>query len=241
MAAAAERGIAVGNTPGVLTETTADLAFALILACARGIVEAADDVRGGRWRTWSPEGWLGRDVHGSTLGIVGAGAIGLAVAKRAEGFGMRVLLNGRTPGDGRVSLEELLDGSDFVSLHCPLNDETRGLIDEPALRSMRDTAMLVNTARGEIVDKEALRRALEEGWIAGAGLDVTDPEPLPPDDPLARRAQPDRRSAHRLGHARHPGRDGRARRRQPARRPGRTADAAPGRLSGAGRSSRLEW
>jgi len=208
VAAAAERGIAVGNTPGVLTETTADLAFALILACARGIVEAADDVRGGRWRTWSPEGWLGRDVHGSTLGIVGAGAIGRAVAKRAEGFGMRVLLNGRTPGDGRVSLEELLGGSDFVSLHCPLNDETRGLIDEPALRSMRDTAILVNTARGEIVDKEALRRALKEGWIAGAGLDVTDPEPLPPDDPLL--AAPNLTVVPHIGSATHATREGMA-------------------------------
>jgi len=184
VAGAAERGITVGNTPGVLTETTADLAFALILACARGIVDAAGDVRAGRWRTWSPEGWLGRDVHGATLGIVGAGAIGQAVARRAEGFGMRVLLNGRTPADGRVSLEELLRESDYVSVHCPLTDETRGLIDERALRAMRETAILVNTARGEIVDGRALQRALEDGWIAGAGLDVTDPEPLPADDPL---------------------------------------------------------
>ena len=184
VAAAAERGIPVGNTPGVLTETTADLAFALILACARGLLGAADDVRAGRWTTWSPEGWLGRDVHDATLGIVGAGDIGSAVARRAEGFGMEVLLNGRRPGPGRVELGELLERSDFVSLHCPLSDETRGLIGEPELRAMQPTAYLVNTARGPIVDAAALRRALEEGWIAGAGLDVTDPEPLPADDPL---------------------------------------------------------
>lgn len=182
--AARERGVLVGNTPGVLTETTADLAFALILACARGLLSAADDVRSGRWTTWSPEGWLGRDVHGATLGIVGAGAIGRAVARRAEGFGMTVLLSGRRSGEGRVPLEQLLAESDFVSLHPPLTDETRGLIGEAELRAMKPTAILVNTARGPIVDAGALRRALEEGWIAAAGLDVTDPEPLPGDDPL---------------------------------------------------------
>ena len=184
LAAAAERGIAIGNTPEVLTETTADLAFALILACARGLEGAAADVRGGRWSTWSPEGWLGRDVHGATLGIVGAGAIGCAVARRAAGFDMEVLLNGRLPGPDHVPLEELLARSDFVSVHCPLSDETRGLIGEPELRAMKPTAIIVNTARGPIVDAAALRRALIEGWIAAAGLDVTDPEPLPADDPL---------------------------------------------------------
>jgi glyoxylate reductase len=178
------RGIPVGNTPGVLTETTADLAFALILACARGLLPAAADVRAGRWTTWSPEGWLGRDVHGATLGIVGAGAIGRAVAHRGEGFGMEVLLSGRPGADRFVPLDDVLARSDFVSLHVPLNDETRGLIGEPELRAMRPEAILVNTARGPIVDPLALRRALEEGWIAGAGLDVTDPEPLPADDPL---------------------------------------------------------
>ena len=182
--AARSRGIPVGNTPGVLTETTADLAFALTLACARGLPGAEADVRAGRWTTWSPEGWLGRDVHGATLGIVGAGAIGTAVARRADGFGMEVLLNGSSPGGGRVELGELLERSDFVSIHCPLNDATRGLIGEPELRAMKETAILVNTARGAIVDAAALRRALEEGWIAAAGLDVTDPEPLPADDPL---------------------------------------------------------
>lgn len=182
--AARSRGIPVGNTPGVLTETTADLAFALILACARGLPAAEADVRAGRWTTWSPEGWLGRDVHGATLGIVGAGAIGSAVARRAEGFGMEVLLNGNAPGDGRVELGELLERSDFVSIHCPLNESTRGLISEPELRAMKRTAILVNTARGPIVDGGALREALIQGWIAAAGLDVTDPEPLPADAPL---------------------------------------------------------
>jgi len=184
LAAAAQRDVAVGNTPDVLTETTADLTFALILACARGLLPAAADVRAGRWTTWSPQGWLGRDVHGATLGIVGAGAIGRAVARRAGGFGMSVLFNGRRPQEGHVPLEELLAGSDFVSLHPPLTGETRGLIGERELRAMKPTAVLVNTARGPIVDAVALRRALEEGWIAAAGLDVTDPEPLPADDPL---------------------------------------------------------
>lgn len=182
--AAAARGIPVGNTPDVLTETTADLAFALILAAARGLLSAADDVREGRWATWSPEGWLGRDVHGATLGIVGAGAIGRAVARRGEGFGMEILLSGRAPGPDRVPLGELLERSDFVSLHAPLTDETTGMVGERELRAMKSTAVLVNTARGPLVDPVALRRALEEGWIAAAGLDVTDPEPLAADDPL---------------------------------------------------------
>jgi len=184
LAYARERGIAVGNTPGVLAETTADLAFALILAVARRVVESAAAVRDGDWWTWEPAGWLGHDVHGATLGIVGPGLIGEATARRGEGFGMRVLRSGRTPGPGRVTLDELLAESDFVSLHCPLTDETRGLIDERALMAMKQSAILVNTARGEVVDSDALRRALESGWIAGAGLDVTDPEPLPGYDPL---------------------------------------------------------
>lgn len=184
VAYARERGIAVGNTPGVLTETTADLAFALILAVSRRIVESAAAVRRGEWSTWEPAGWLGHDVHGATLGIVGPGLIGEAVARRGEGFGMRILRSGRTPGPGRVGLDELLAGSDVVSLHCPLTPATRGLIDTDALLAMKQSAILINTARGEIVDSDALRRALESGWIAGAGLDVTDPEPLPGHDPL---------------------------------------------------------
>jgi len=184
LAYARERGIAVGNTPGVLTETTADLAFALILAVSRRIVESAAAVRAGEWWTWEPAGWLGHDVHGATLGIVGPGLIGEAVARRGAGFGMRILRSGRTPGPGRVGLDELLAESDVVSLHCPLTSETRGLIGADALMAMKQSAILVNTARGEVVDSAALREALESGWIAGAGLDVTDPEPLPGYDPL---------------------------------------------------------
>jgi len=181
------RGIPVGNTPGVLTQTTADLAFALILASARRICEGAAAVRAGEWRSWEPGGWLGRDVHGATLGIIGGGAIGRAVARRASGFSMRVLINGGPTAPGtsmHVSLDQLLRESDFVTLHAPLNDRTRGLIGKTALKKMKPTAILVNTARGEIVNTEALRHALIEGWIAGAALDVTDPEPLPPDHPL---------------------------------------------------------
>ena len=176
--AAAARGIPVGNTPGVLTDATADLAFALLLAAARRIVEADAFVRDGRWATWQPQLMLGRDVHGATLGIVGYGRIGRAVARRGEGFGMTILHTKSAP------LGEVLERSDFVSLHAPLTDETRGMIGEPELRRMKPTAILVNTARGPLVDQAALRRALEEGWIAGAALDVFDPEPLPADDPL---------------------------------------------------------
>ena len=178
VAAAASRGIAVGNTPGVLTEATADLAFALLLAAARRIVEADAFVRDGRWATWQPGLMLGRDVHGATLGIVGYGRIGQAVARRAEGFGMAVVHT------KAVSLHELLERSDFVSLHAPLTAETRGMIGEAELRRMKPTAILVNTARGPLVDQAALRTALAEGWLAGAALDVFDPEPLPAGDPL---------------------------------------------------------
>jgi glyoxylate reductase len=181
LAAATARAIQVGHTPGVLTETTADLAFGLMLAVARRIVEGDAAVRAGDWVTWEPAALLGEEVHGATLGVVGMGRIGAAVARRAEGFGMRVLALRRSGGP---SLDELLAESDFVSLHVPLNDETRGLIGEAELERMKPTAVLVNTARGEIVDTGALVRALREGSIAGAGLDVTDPEPLPADHPL---------------------------------------------------------
>ena len=173
-----ERGIPVGVTPDVLTEATADLAFALLLAAARRLTEAAADARAGRWRTWEPAGWLGADVHGATLGIVGFGRIGRAVARRAEGFGMTVRSTADTP------LDELLAASDFVSLHCPLTEATRGLIGAQALARMRSSAILVNTARGGVVDQDALRTALERGEIAGAAIDVTDPEPPPPGDPI---------------------------------------------------------
>lgn len=179
--AATARGIAVGHTPDVLTEATADLAFTLLLAAARRLPEATAAVRDGDWLTWEPDWLLGNEVHGSTLGIIGGGRIGSAVARRAEGFGMDVLVTSRRT---ELTLDELLERSDFVSVHCPLGPDTRGLIGERALRRMKPSAILVNTARGDIVDQHALRRALHEGWIAGAALDVTSPEPLPPEDPL---------------------------------------------------------
>ena len=178
-AAAEARGISVSVTPDVLTDTTADLAFALMLAAARRLLEGERAVRAGEWRTWEPQGWLGHDVHGASLCIVGPGRIGTAVARRAEGFDMRVTTVGR--GD---SVADAVGDADFVSIHCPLTDDTRGLIGERELQAMRRTAVLVNTARGPIVDSGALGHALAEGWIAAAALDVTDPEPLPADDPL---------------------------------------------------------
>lgn len=192
VAACTRRGIPVGNTPGVLTNTTADLAFALILAAARRLVEGVDYVRAGRWRTWSPHLLLGYDVYGATLGIVGMGRIGAAVARRALGFHMRVLYTSRRPheevdaalGTRRVDLDTLLREADIVTLHTPLTPETHHLIGERELRLMKPTAVLVNTARGEVVDPKALYQALKERWIACAALDVTEPEPLPPDDPL---------------------------------------------------------
>ena len=190
--AATARGIPVGHTPGVLTEATADMAFALLMAAARRIPEGIEYVRAGRWRTWEPMGLLGADVWGATLGIVGLGRIGTAVARRARGFGMRVLYYDRAPrpeleaelGVEYAPLEELLAQADFVSLHCPLTPQTRHLIDGAALRRMKPTAVLTNTARGPVVDTDALLTALREGWIRAAALDVTDPEPLPPDHPL---------------------------------------------------------
>jgi lactate dehydrogenase-like 2-hydroxyacid dehydrogenase len=178
LAAAAARGIAVGVTPDVLTDATADLAFALLLAAARHLPEVIAAVAAGQWSTWEPTRWLGSDVHGATIGIVGLGRIGRAVARRAEGFDMKVLATRET------ALEELLARSDYVTLHCPLTPETHHLIDARALSLMKPTAILVNTARGAIVDQLALGEALRAGTIAGAALDVTDPEPMPPDDPL---------------------------------------------------------
>ena len=187
------RGIPVGNTPGVLTETTADLAWALLMAAARRIVEGADYVRAGRWKTWGPMLLLGPDVHGATLGIVGFGRIGQAVARRAQGFGMTILYHDpvRLPdevtqplGAEYAELDDLLARCDFVSLHVNLTDETRGLVDAPRLARMKPTAVLVNTARGPVVDPVALHAALRDGVIGAAALDVTDPEPIPVDDPL---------------------------------------------------------
>ena len=192
VAACTRRGIPVGNTPGVLTDATADLALAALLAAARRLPEAGGDARAGRWTTWSPTGWLGADLAGATLGIVGMGQIGYAVARRAYGFGLHIVYADPSVHDAAerelgavcLPLDLLLRTSDFVSLHCPLTPETRGLINEAALRSMKPAAILVNTARGPVVEQAALVKALTEGWIAGAALDVTVPEPLPLDHPL---------------------------------------------------------
>jgi len=179
--AAVARGIPVGNTPDVLTESTADLALALMLGIARRLAEGEAFVRAGEWRTWEPGLMLGHDLHGATVGIVGFGRIGQAVGRRLEGFGCELVTTSRSGG---MPLEELLERSDFVTVHCPLTPDTRGLIGAEALRRMKPTAYLVNTARGPIVDTDALTRALHSAEIAGAALDVTDPEPLPGDHPL---------------------------------------------------------
>jgi glyoxylate reductase len=187
------RRIPAGNTPGVLTETTADLAFALMMAAARRVDEGSRYVRQGRWKTWGPMLLMGVDLHGATLGIVGFGRIGREMAKRASGFGMQVLyhdVHPATPDEERslnarqVEMDELLASSDMISLHTNLTDETRHLIDASALARMKPTAILVNTSRGPVVDQAALYEALRDGQIFAAALDVTDPEPMAPDDPL---------------------------------------------------------
>jgi glyoxylate reductase len=202
MAAAAARGIPVGNTPDVLTDATADLTWALLLAAARRLPAAIASVAEGDWLTWEPARHLGYDVHGATLGIVGFGRIGQAVARRAQGFDMRVLSTGRGRG---AEFEQLLDEADFISLHCPLTPETHHLIDANALDRMKTTAILINTARGPIVDPRALRWALEAEVIAGAALDVTDPEPLPAEDPLL--SAPNLIVAPHIGSATHSARE----------------------------------
>ena len=187
------RKVPAGNTPGVLTETTADLAFALLMAAARRIPESVDYVREGHWRTWGPMLLMGVDIHGATLGIVGFGRIGREMARRGRGFGMKILYHDVHPatpdeeaelGARQVEMDELLRESDFISLHVNLTDDTHHLIDAAALRSMKPTAVLVNTSRGPVVDPAALETALRDGEIFAAGLDVTEPEPLPADHPL---------------------------------------------------------
>ncbi|MFP5342719.1 MAG: 2-hydroxyacid dehydrogenase [Candidatus Limnocylindria bacterium] len=196
VAACARRGILVGNTPGVLTETTADLAWTLLMAAARRVPEGDRYVRAGRWKTWGPLLLLGPDVHGATIGIIGFGRIGQAVARRAAGFGMRILYHdvnelpaSATEPLGAVytPLETLLAESDFVSLHVNLTPDTRHLINARTLGLMRPTAVLVNTSRGSVVDQAALADALDGGGIFAAALDVTDPEPIPMDDRLVGR------------------------------------------------------
>lgn len=192
---ATARGILVTNTPGVLTDTTADMAWALMMATARRIVEGDRFVRAHRWKTWGPLLLLGQDVHHATLGILGFGRIGQAVARRATGFSMRILWHdivrteqmeatARELGAEFVDRDTLYAESDFLSIHTQLTAETCGLIDAAAFARMKRTAIVINTARGPIIDSEALYTALKEGQIAGAGLDVTDPEPIPPDSPL---------------------------------------------------------
>jgi glyoxylate reductase len=190
--AATARGILVGNTPDILTETTADAAFALLVAAARRLPEAIAYVREDRWQTWGPLLLLGQDVHHATLGIVGLGRIGQAMARRAHGFSMRIIYSGenRQPeaeaqlGAEYVPFADLLAQSDFISLHAPLTSATRGLFGAEAFAQMRPHAILINTARGALVQTDALVAALQTGTIGGAALDVTDPEPLRADHPL---------------------------------------------------------
>ncbi|HEY7519008.1 MAG TPA: D-glycerate dehydrogenase [Methylomirabilota bacterium] len=186
VAAARRRGVVVTNTPDVLTETTADFAWALLMAAARRVVEADQFARSGQWTRWQWDLLWGNDVHGKTLGIIGFGRIGRAVARRALGFGMRVLYHDAVRADAAAERElkatyaqpdALLRESDFVTLHTLFIPETRHLINERNLRLMKKTAILVNAARGPIVDEAALVKALKEGWIAGAGLDVFEEEP----------------------------------------------------------------
>jgi glyoxylate reductase len=191
--AASARGVAVGNTPGVLTDATADLAFCLLIAAARRLVEGCDYARAGRWHTWEPLGHLGQDLAGRTLGVVGMGRIGYALARRCRaGWDMQVLYsdveaNARAEADlgaRRVDLDTLLAQADFVSVHTDLNAQTRGLFNTERFRRMKPTAVFVNTARGPVVVESDLIEALKSGTIFAAGLDVTDPEPPLPDSPL---------------------------------------------------------
>jgi glyoxylate reductase len=191
--AATERGIYVTNTPGVLTETVADFTMALMMAIARRVVEADKYIRQGKWKVgWHPLYFLGTDLYGATLGIVGLGRIGSAVARRAKGFDMKILYYDvvrrenleKELGAKFVDLDTLLKESDFVTLHVPLTPKTKDLIGERELKLMKPTAYLINTSRGKVVDEKALIKALKEGWIAGAALDVFYQEPTPPDNPL---------------------------------------------------------
>lgn len=192
VAAARTRGIPIGNTPGVLTDATADIAMALLLAVSRRIVESVDYIRTGQWQTWQPTALLGTDLAGATLGLIGLGRIGKAVARRARGFDLRLIAysphcppeEAHALGVELVELDYLLSEADYVSIHTPLNERTRHLINRKTLAQMKPSAILINTARGGVVDQHALYEALQAGKLRGAGLDVTDPEPIPLDDPL---------------------------------------------------------
>ncbi len=192
VAAATAHRIAVGNTPGVLTETTADFAFSLLMSAARRVVEGMDHVRAGKWKTWGLSLLLGQDIYGSTLGIIGMGRIGEAIARRGRGFNMNILYYDSQRkmnleeelGINYTPFDELLSTADFITLHVNLTPETRGLIGTRELALMKPTAILINTARGPVIDTEALYQALKENRLAHAALDVTEPEPLPPDHKL---------------------------------------------------------
>ncbi|HOO33249.1 MAG TPA: D-glycerate dehydrogenase [Thermotogota bacterium] len=189
---AKSKGIKVGNTPGVLTETTADLAFSLLMSVARRITESADYVKAGEWKTWGPQLMLGNDIWGRTMGIIGFGRIGQAMARRARGFGMKVLYYSRTRkpdaeegiGVTYTSLEEIYENSDFISLHSNLTPSTNGMIGKEQFDRMKRNCILINTARGAMIKTADLIEALETRKIAGAGLDVTDPEPINMDSKL---------------------------------------------------------
>ncbi len=221
---AARRGIPVGNTPGVLTDATADIAFALLLGIARRIAEGDRQVRDGAWAPWYPTHMIGGDTSGTTLGIVGWGRIGQAMARRGEGFGMDVIHHSRSSG---VPLDELLERADYVSLHTPLTADTRHLIGAPELRRMKPTAYLINTARGGVVDQVALREALGAGRDRRRRARRHRPRAAAGRRPAARSAEPARRPARRLGHHAHAQPHGRDGRRQPARRARRARHAAP--------------
>jgi glyoxylate reductase len=191
--AATVRKIPVGHTPGVLTDATADLTWALLMAAARRVVEADRFARGGQWRTWEPNLLLGPNITGATLGIVGFGRIGQAIARRAKGFDMKIFYTSRHRCDQELekllgveftAFERLLQESDFVTIHTPLLDETYHLFGDRQFELMKQSAIVINTARGAIIDPEALYQALASGQIAGAAIDVTDPEPIPTDSPL---------------------------------------------------------
>lgn len=188
IAACTKRGIPVGNTPGVLTESTADLTMALLLSITRKIPAASNDAYEGRWKTWSPTGWLGLELNGKTLGIIGMGKIGQAVAKRAVGFGLNIIFSDpfprKIPNANQVTFKELLNNSDIISIHAPLTNETRGMINRSAFLLMKPTAILINAARGQLVNCDDLVEALQRKMISAAALDVTDPEPLPHTHPL---------------------------------------------------------
>ena len=238
VAALRKRNIPLGNTPCVLTETTAELALALLLATARRLPEGTHAVQSGGWASWKPMWLTGRDIHDSTVGLVGLGRIGAAFARRLGGFGCRILYTGprekpeaaRAVGATFAPMDTLLQESDFVAVHCPLNDQTRALFSTDAFRKMKSTAVFINTSRGGVVDQDALYQALAQGEIAAAGLDVTDPEPLPADSSAGLPGKLCHSAPHRQRHHRHPHQDGGDDDGESARRCGGPTAAESGRF-----------